>query len=546
MVTITSYSNLAVLIIDDMPVQQTTLRGYLQLLGISRADVASSAEDALKLIRSRKYQLILCDYNLNNRTDGQQLFEYLREQQLLPHDCLFFMITAEGSYASVAATTEHYPDAYLLKPITAADLDERLRAMLDKRDALVPITTLLSKGNLAGAVEQCDKLMASRSRWFMSALQIKAQALLKLGRHEDAKQVYLAALQQRADLIWAKLGLARALKAAGAFEEARQCAQDILDSRDGQRNVAAFDVLAESLEAMGDPEGAMWVLKEASMVVPSARRFRMVGESAYRNGHLDAAKDALVKANKSSRGSVVAQHHDALLLSQALVDIGENAEALKVLNEAAPFHKNEPAFAPVALAIQAQAEAQAGDKERAEATLQKARALALQGKADFATVALAKAELVNGHEQAGFTLLEKAIASDHENTRMRQLIGKALRETGHDDKVEALIDSAMAGIESKVTDARKLLRNNQIDEAVEAIEQAVHDHPENTGVLLQAAQINCLALRLKRVRQPDLVERATHYLGRLEKLLPSNDRVTQMQRYFRETLTLLDAGTTPP
>ena len=151
-----------------------------------------------------------------------------------------------------------------------------------------------------------------------------------------------------------------------------------------------------------------------------------------------------------------------------------------MLNEAAPFHKNELAFAPVALAIQAQAEAQAGDKERAEATLQKARALALQGKADFATVALAKAELVNGHEQAGFTLLEKAIASDHENTRMRQLIGKALRDTGlvyhgwqyvnMDDGWERKID----GTEGPCRDGQGRMLTNKRFKDMKALTDSIH------------------------------------------------------------------------
>ncbi|MFZ4551715.1 MAG: tetratricopeptide repeat protein [Aquabacterium sp.] len=542
---ITPYSNLAVLIIDDMAVQQSTLRGYLSLLGISKTDVASTADDAVRLVKSRRYNLILCDYNLNHKTDGQQFFEYLRDEQLLPHDCLFFMITAEGSYASVAATTEHYPDAYLLKPITAADLDERLKSALDKRDALLPITTCLSKEDLPGALAQCDKLLAARNRWFMSALQFKAQTLLKLGRHEDAKVVYRAALEQRADLTWARLGLARAHKAAGQYEEAKQFAQDIIDSREGERNVAAYDVIAESLEAMGDPEGAMWVLREAAVVVPSARRFRLVGESAYRNGDLDTAKDALVKANKSSRGSMVQQSLDPLMLAQTLVDIGESTEAVRVLGDAAKTFKNAPQFAQVALAVQAQAEMQAGQTEQAAATLAKARETMGRGKADFATVALAKAELMSGNEEAGLALLSAAISADHENPRIKQMIGKALHDTGHEDKIGSVIESAAAGLDAKVKDARKLLRDSQIDEAVDAIEQAVHDYPENTGVLLQAAQINCMALRLKKERHRGRIERVSNYLTRLEKLMPASDRVIMMRRYFRETLSMLDSAAQP-
>jgi len=179
--TVTPYSSLSALIIDDMAVQQSTLRGHLALLGISKVEAVSTPDDALRNLRSKKYNLVLCDYNLNAKTDGQQLFEYARDNQMLPPDTLFFMITAESSYASVAAATEQHPDAYLLKPITASDIEERLKAMLDKRDALLVINTKITKDDLAGALAACDALLAQKSRWTMSVLQNQGQPAAEAG-----------------------------------------------------------------------------------------------------------------------------------------------------------------------------------------------------------------------------------------------------------------------------------------------------------------------------------------------------------------------------
>lgn len=536
-----SLSHIHALIIEDMAVQQTTLRGQLALLGITEVDVAVNANDAHRLIKSRRYGLILCDFNLNQQTDGQQLFEHLRENSLLPPDCLFFMVTAESGYGSVAAATEHHPDAYLLKPITASDIEDRLKAMLEKRQALLPINSRLAKDDLPGALTAADEVLALRNRWFMPALQLKGQTLLKLGRHEEAKTAYQQALEVRKDLMWARLGLARAHKAAGQFSAAIKLAQEILDSKDGSKMVAAYDVMAESLEATGDPQGALWVLRDASLVVPSSRRHRLVGESAYRNGDLDMARTALSKATKASRGSIVAQPQDTLLLAQTLVDLGEPSEALRVVQDATPAYKNAPNFGVTALAIQAQVEVATGKTEQAEKTLVKARAGLSKGKADFGTVTLAKAELQAGHEEAGLALLHSAISADHENVRIKQMISKTLAETGHEDKIEAVIESAAAGMQSMVADARKLLRDSRIDDAVGIIENAVHEHPENTGVLLQAAQIQCMALRLKKTLDAERIDTIRDYLDRLDKLLPGQDRVTMMRRYFRETLGMLQA-----
>jgi len=121
------------------------------------------------------------------------------------------------------------------------------------------------------------------------------------------------------------------------------------------------------------------------------------------------------------------------------------------------------------------------------------------------------------------------------------MIGNALRETGHESKILQLVEGAAAALDLRVKDARKLLRDSQIDEAVSAIEVAVRDYPENTGVLLQAAQINCMALRLKKELNNSMVERVRLYLNRLEQLMPANDRVIMMKRYFRETLASMEA-----
>ena len=81
----------------------------------------------------------------------------------------------------------------------------------------------------------------------------------------------------------------------------------------------------------------MWVLRDAATVVPSARRQRIAGESAYRNGDLDTAKELLQKATKATKGSVIAQAQDTLLLAQTLVDLGESGDAVKLLKEAVRF-----------------------------------------------------------------------------------------------------------------------------------------------------------------------------------------------------------------
>lgn len=535
----TPYAKIEALVIDDMATQQTTLRGQLGMLGLSKIDAAGSAEDALRLIKSKRYGLILCDFNLNHRTDGQQLFELLRDQALLAPDCLFFMITAESNYNSVAAASEHMPDAYLLKPITAGDIEDRLKNQLEKRQALLEINRHLNKHDLAAAIGACDTLLAKKDRWYMQALQIKAQTLLDLGCPDDAKPIYQDALALRGGLLWAQLGLVKAAKAAGNFDQSKRLGQEILASPEGAKCLAAFDLVAASMEALGDTSSALALLKQAAQIVPSAKRLRLLAESAYRNGDLATAKASLAKALKSSQGALTANSQDLLTLAQTQIDLGEAKAALETLSETATRGAHKPEFDCVALALRAQAHALLGDTDKASQAAAQALAGLPRGKADFATVAVARAALLAGQVEAGLALLRQAVGADHENTRMQQLICKALTDTGHPEQIELLVRAATHGLKTRLHEAKRLLRAGELDQALLAIEAELAEYPDNTSVLLECAQMNCMSLRLKKSLDERRVEQVRDYLARLEKLLPGHDRVARMRRYLRETLAAL-------
>lgn len=539
MAYITAYSHIEALVIDDMRMQQTTLRGQLNMLGIVKVETTGSAEDALRMIESKRYDLILCDYNLNQKTDGQQLFEYARERLLLGPDSLFFMITAENSYASVAAASEHMPDSYLLKPVTAGEIESRLKLQLDRREALLTIKQHLAKQDLPAAKAACELVLAKKDRWYMQALQLKGQIELDMDHVESAMLVYKEAVKLRPGLMWAQIGLARTFKADGKYEEAKLLAQTIIKTPEGSKALAAYDVLAQSLEAQGDPQAALDVLKESAQVVPSARRHRQVAESAYRNGDLETANASYSLAIKSSQGSITAQPQDQMALAQTLVEQNEPQLALDALKQTGTRNLRGPEFKAVELAIASQAHAQLGMSKEAAEEAEQALAAMSTSKADFATVAVAKAALKSGMEEEGLMLLQKAVSADHENTRIKQLITKTLNETGNAELVDRVVGGATALLKTRVNDAKKLFRDERIDEALKLIQVAIEDFPENTAVLLEATQMNCMALRRNKKADPANIEQVRGYLTKLEKLLPANERVSQMRRYFRETLNIL-------
>jgi tetratricopeptide (TPR) repeat protein len=529
------FAKLHTLLIEDLPAMRQNIRMQLGQLGISKVDQATTPDEAIRLVREHAYDLILCDYNLNKATNGQQLLEFFRSQSMVAPSAMFIMVTAESSYALVASAAEFQPDAYLLKPLTATKLEERILRLLEKHGALKPINDRIRQKDFTGAIAACDKVLAVAPKWVTDILKTKGSLLLDLGNIDDARGVYAKALELRDDLVWAQMGVARCDIAAGKYAEAKAMAQAILDKN--PQFIAAYDLLAQVAEAQGNEKEVLDALNRSSQIIPSARRSRMVGDAAYRAGDLEQAKAAFDVAIKQTRGSLTAQPSDVLTLAQVHVDAGDAEQALKLLSDVPKAFATSTSFAATQAAVQAQAYVKMGDDNAAAKAFDAAKQLSkAQGiRADAATLALAKAAFAVGQTGEGAEILSQAVKSDHENKAVVSLARKVLADTGNEALTEKLIDSAVNESMSIVAEAEALMRSARLDESLEKLEEALRKLPDNTGILFAAAQLHLLWMSQKGLNR-DYVARVNTYLGKLDALMPGNERVAKMYRFLRETL----------
>ena len=419
------FANLRVLVVDDMSAMRAAIKVQLSEMEIVNVDQAGNADDAIRMLETRgEYDAIFCDYNLNKATSGQQFLEFIKSQELLPPSTIFIMVTAEAEYGSVVSAAEFQPDDYLLKPFTASKIKSRLERLIDRRDALQMLTQRLAKKDFAGAVAESDKLIKANSKWIMEALRRKGEALLQTGRHEEAITAYQAALAMRSDLGWAQLGLARGHFAAGGLDQARAIANDILE-RNGAY-VLVYDLLAEIAEEQGDFETALDFLRQSLVVVPSARRNRIVAEAAYRMDNLEVARTSFEQAIRKTKGSITAQATDCLFLAQTLVDSGEPKQAFLVLEAGTGEFGDKGVFAQVQAAIKAQAYLRQNDPAGARKMLARAGNLIPEPGGNLATVFMARALLAAGEEQEGMRLLDVA-ARGASGSRAIQGLAKKMR-----------------------------------------------------------------------------------------------------------------------
>lgn len=533
------FISLRALVVDDMAAMRQNIRSQLGQLGIGQVHQAGTPDEAIGFITKGTYDIIVCDYNLNRETNGQQLLEFLRSQNLLPPSTMFIMVTAESAYDKVASAAEFQPDAYMVKPLTGGKLQERIERLLDKQTALSPIANRLALKDTAGAIIECDRLLQATTKWPLDILKIKATALIELGKPEDARAVYAEALGMRDDLVWAKMGLANCHHIVGELDEAKAAAQSVLAIND--KYIPAYDLLAKIAEAQGNEQEALQALNQSYEIIPSARRSRMVGDVAYRTGDLEQAKTAYTRALTHTKGSITAQPSDLLTLAQVHVDTGNPELALNLLSKAPKQYTESKAFVATQAAVESQAYIQVGDATAAEKAYTRAKSLAEPGKANEASLAIAKAAFSLDRDHEGADLLAQAVKADHENTRLVSLARKVFKDTGREEMAESVIERSLGEVNTIVAEANALMRQARFDESLAKLEDALASMPENTGVLLAAAQLHLIWMSQRGINL-DYVAKVNGYLAKLDVLMPGNERVSRMYRFLRETLSRANRG----
>lgn len=104
-----------ILVVDDFPEMRSMLRSMLAMYGADTIEQARNGEEAIGRMQARRFEIVLCDYNLGEGKDGQQVLEDAKRRDLLPYDTTFVMVTAENTPEMVMGALEYQPDAYLYR-----------------------------------------------------------------------------------------------------------------------------------------------------------------------------------------------------------------------------------------------------------------------------------------------------------------------------------------------------------------------------------------------------------------------------------------------
>lgn len=122
--------NLRFLVVDDFATMRRIVRSLLKDLGFNNVEEADDGQDALAKLHASAFDFVISDWNMPN-LDGLQLLTQLRADPNFSKMPVL-MVTAEAKKENIIAAAQAGANGYVVKPFTAATLEEKLNKIFEK------------------------------------------------------------------------------------------------------------------------------------------------------------------------------------------------------------------------------------------------------------------------------------------------------------------------------------------------------------------------------------------------------------------------------
>jgi tetratricopeptide (TPR) repeat protein len=517
------------LVVDDFIGVRQLLREALRSLGARNIDQASSGGEAMGLLNKTRYDVVLCDFNLGEGKNGQQVLEEARMRNLLLPSSVFLMVSAEKSVESVMGAAEHQPDAYLVKPITEGVLLTRLNRVWRKKQVFSLIDQAYAEKDYLRAARLCDEQIAVNKAHEIDLLRMKARLMEKSGEPAKARETYERVLAQR-EYQWARSGLAKIRMADGDVEQARQMFQTVI--AENRYYIDAYDQLAQAWQSMGKHEEALNILERAAKLSPnSVPRQRNLGQACLKLGNVGMAEKAFRKCIAIGEYSIRKTPDAYLGLARVCGLKNDPKEALQLLIAAQrEFGAEHPDIELRAKITEGLVYHESGDYRRARKAGDELEALlqATPERPDVPTcLEMATLLFAVGVKEAPVELLCYVIRNNHDNTLLQDEVQQIFDKARMGEEGEKLIRGARKEAIDLMNQGVLLWKTNKLAEAVEWMRNARAALPHNVRILFNSAQI-LISYMQQRGFSAELMEEAQGVLGHVDRVQPGQQRFAQL------------------
>jgi DNA-binding response OmpR family regulator len=151
------------LFVDDEPNIRATLPVILRRYGFT-VIVAGTVSQALKQIQDSRFDLLLCDLNIESESDGLQVIRAMREAD---PECVNIVLTAHPALETAVEGIHLGIDDYITKPTNA---DALVAMLADKLATRSPKARVLTIGNDEPALEIWRLLLESKGHTVVASM----------------------------------------------------------------------------------------------------------------------------------------------------------------------------------------------------------------------------------------------------------------------------------------------------------------------------------------------------------------------------------------
>ncbi|CAG2157485.1 chemotaxis response regulator CheY [Cupriavidus numazuensis] len=122
--------NIKILVVDDFPTMRRIIRNLLKELGFNNVDEAEDGAAGLEKAKDGSFQFVISDWNMPNM-DGLSMLQAIRADAAIGKTPVL-MVTAEAKKENIIAAAQAGANGYVVKPFTAATLDEKITKIFEK------------------------------------------------------------------------------------------------------------------------------------------------------------------------------------------------------------------------------------------------------------------------------------------------------------------------------------------------------------------------------------------------------------------------------
>ena len=119
--------SMPILVVDDYSTMIRIIRNLLKQIGFENVDDASDGSAALAKLQSKRYGLVISDWNMEPMT-GYELLKEVRQDPGLSKTP-FIMVTAESKTENVIAAKKAGVNNYIVKPFNAQTLQHKIESV---------------------------------------------------------------------------------------------------------------------------------------------------------------------------------------------------------------------------------------------------------------------------------------------------------------------------------------------------------------------------------------------------------------------------------